>query len=268
MAQMIRDTRDETQTGVTRQGAAHLGEGDEQGYTLRQAAALLGEPDAALDAALRAGHPDDELQAEGARVASDRIVEDGERLCSQATLLLQSGEEDIQKSRLSAGLTRELRLEIRERLERVANVDRAMEARLAQRSVQPSKASGLAEHLDELALLVEGTLEGSPEAQGLARLRGLSQADAEALRRVAGQLRVAEQEEGSDGRARATERQARLDVLDGHCLLLVGEVLGALKNMARRTRKVRRPTLYRLRGYFEGSKRHEAPRAPAPAPVG
>lgn len=283
------------------------------GYTLEQAARVLPSPDAALEAALRQAHPAEQLQSEGAKVASDRIVEDGERLCSQALLLLQSDDVDIKQACVHAGLTRplvtllvhgllrldgavhqaqqatlegqkarasstasmeqavaegrRLRLEIRDRLEAVALVDAAVSKQLASDSVQPSSADALAQQLDALAGALRVVLDGKDTtSRGLAALRGLSSGDISELEQAAQALRQGAQEQGSDGRAGAAERQARLDVLDGYCLVLLGHVLGALRGVARRTRKARRPTLIRLRSYFQG--RSGGDDEPAPAPAG
>lgn len=160
-----------------------------------------------------------------------------------------------------------LRQEIRERLKRVGKTDAAVGKQLAQDASQPTTATALASQLDNLAHLLDQTLaHRERKVQGLARLRGLSPDDATTLRQWAGKLREAQQSRGSNGRARAAERQANLDVQDGSCLLLLGELLGALRSAARRTRKVRRPTLYRLRGYFQGHGGHDEEPAPVPAP--
>ncbi|MCS6899219.1 MAG: hypothetical protein RMJ98_00900 [Myxococcales bacterium] len=281
------------------------------GYTLEQAARVLPSPDATLESAIRQAYSDEQLQTEGAKVASDRIVEDGERLCSQALLLLQSDDEDIKNACAKAGLTRplvallvhgllrldgvahqtqqatlegqkaratsaanleqavaegrRLRLEIRNRLEAVALVDAAVNKQLASSSVQPTSADGLAQQLDALAGVLQAILSGKDATtHGLAMLRGLSKEDVSALKQAAERLRRGAQEQGSDGRAGAAERQARLDVLDGYCLVLIAHVLGALRGVARRTRKVRRPSLIRLRSYFQGRSRDEDEPEPAP----
>jgi hypothetical protein len=62
-------------------------------------------------------------------------------------------------------------------------------------------------------------------------------------------------------------RQARLDVLDGYCLVLITHVLGARRGVAWRTRKVRKPSLIRLRSYFQGRFREDDDE-PAPTPPG
>lgn len=275
----------------------------EQGYTLVQAAKILGEPDASLELVLRETHSEEELQAMGAKVGSDRIVEDGERLCSGALLLLQSKDPEIKQACTSAGLTPELvtllvhallrldgmtrtsgqasaskkvsqevlqaafdaalaegkrlRMEIRDRLERVARLDTSVAAQLGQGSVLPTSTGGLASQLDTLASLVDGAVQHKePRVQGLARLRGLRSQDAEALRQVAGRLRELAQHRGSEGRPKAAERQANLDVQDGYCLVLLSELLGAWRGVARRSRKVQRPMLYQLRSYFQGQSRN------------
>jgi hypothetical protein len=47
--------------------------------------------------------------------------------------------------------------------------------------------------------------------------------------------------------------------------MLIGQVLGALRGVARRTRKVQRPALIRLRNYFQGRSGDDDP-TPEPAP--
>ncbi|RYE93240.1 MAG: hypothetical protein EOO75_04820 [Myxococcales bacterium] len=266
----------------------------ERGYTLADAREVLGPVDVMLEGAIRAAHPDEELQKRGSEVGSERIVADGERIASQAVALLLSDDDDVREAARAAGLTRplvallvegllrldgafhllqdagtagrserqtsaqaieaatvsgrRLRLETRERLQQVARADSAIALQLEAGGRQPTTADALAGQLDILARLVEGTLgHGDPKIRALVELRGLTADDAKALRQAAGALRNADQASGSDGRAAGAERQARLDILDGYCLVLLRAVFGALRTMAHRTRKVRRPSWVRLR---------------------
>ena len=278
----------------------------ERGYTLADAQRVLGAPDAAHEEAVRAGHPDEELQRKGAAVASDRIVEDGERIASQATAILLSQDADVQTAARAAGLTkalvallvdgllrldgtahqsadqtsagrtdrqsrtaaieaatttgRRLRLEMRERLQQVTRADAALAQQLTTGSRQPTTADGLASQLDTLARLVEGSLgHGDTRVRALASLRGLTTEDVKALRQAAGALRDADQASGRGGSAVGAERQARLDILDGYCLVLLSAVFGALRTMAQRTRKVRRPYWVRLRSQMKDEGEEQPP---------
>ncbi len=79
---------------------------DEGGHSLADLARRLGPPDRELEKAVRSGHPDDALQREGARVASERILEDGPRLCSKGFTHLESTDPDVQLAARKTGLTR------------------------------------------------------------------------------------------------------------------------------------------------------------------
>lgn len=71
----------------------------------------------------------------------------------------------------------------------------------------------------------------------------------------------------TSGATRREEKQAVLDVLDGLVLLLLDDVLRALRAMARFTPKVHKPRLYGLASYFgaRGKAEEEPEEPPAPA---
>lgn len=78
----------------------------ENTYSLERAASVLGEVEPLLEQALRASHPDEALRSEGVKVASERILADGERLCSDALALLESKDKDVRQALDGAGLSR------------------------------------------------------------------------------------------------------------------------------------------------------------------
>lgn len=266
-------------------------------FSLERAAGVLGAADPLLEQAIRASHPDEVLRAEGIKLASERILADGERLCNHALSLLESKDPEVQKALVGAGLSRGwlaltvdalLRLKghasqgkqqrhasaqhkaattasleatvaegrkrrrlALERLELVVKGRPDLETALQQNRQSPTNFEELAGQLDGLATLIEGTLQHTdPLIRTLAQARRLSQEEASALRTGAQLIRESLDTKGPAGTARQKEHQAILDVLDGLCLLLLGEVFRALRTVAELTPKARRPTLYTLRSYY------------------
>jgi hypothetical protein len=287
------------------------GEDEEGSYRLSTAAQRLGPPDPALEQALREAHPDEILRAEGIKVATDRILADGERLCSKALVHLESKDPEVQQAARRAGLTRPLlaltvdalrrlqgtrdqleeeqgtrakkrfvkavsletalargRALKRQTLERLVLVRKAdvvlAEAigRAAERATQPEQ---LATQLTALSSLVGGLSEhASPTVRTLAAAKALGKDDAEELTQVAELIRLASGQI-TPRNTRHEEQQAILDVLDGLCLVLLDDVLRALRAMARTTGKIHKPRLHTLAGYFGArGKAEEEPEEPAP----
>jgi hypothetical protein len=240
-------------------------------YSLERAAEVLGEPDGGLEEALRASHPDEVLRAEGIKVASERIITDGERLCSQALSILVSKEPDVLKAASSAGLSRgwlsltvasllrlrgqatqgqqHRKVSARQRASASASLDAAvaegrrlrrlalerlplvvrgqpdLEATLQQNRQSPVDVDALAGQLEGLASLILAVVQHKDTVvRTIALARQFSANEGEELRKSADAIRVAKDVKGPAGAARQREQQAVLDVLDGLCLLLLGEV--------------------------------------------
>jgi hypothetical protein len=293
--------------------------GQEESYTLEQAAVKLGPGDAALEQALREGHADDELQAEGAKVASERILADGERLCSKALVHLGDPDPDVLQALRKVGLTRpivaltvdallrlkgavvrgaeagasgaenkaaatltieqatargrQLREDMLGRLQLVQRADAQLSRAFAALLARPTTAERLTSQLEGLAALVRGVIQHSSDAvRALAASKGLDPEDADELDSAAEELHGAIARRVANDPTRRQQRQAVLDVLDGLCLLLIDDVLQALRAAHRRTPKIARPQIHTLASYFGSRGRGEpavatpavSPAAPAP----
>jgi hypothetical protein len=288
-------------------------EEEEGSYRLATLAQRLGPPDAALEKALRATHSDDTLQGEGARVATDRILADGERLCSKALVHLESKDPEVQQVARKAGLTqpllaltvdalrrlqgtqqeteeaqgkqtkrrfvaavsletalargRALKRQTLERLVLVGKADVDLGKAIQQAAERATRPEQLAAQLATLAPLVGGLASHSnPTVRALATAKALTEEDATELAQSAELIRQAVERTVSRD-TRREEQQAQLDILDGLCLVLLDDVLRALRAMARATGKVRKPTLRTLASYFGArGKAEEEPEESAPGP--
>lgn len=287
---------------------------EETGYRLAEAAQRLEAPDAALEQAIREVHPDEVLHAEGVQVATDRILADGERLCSKALVHLESKDPEVQQAARKAGLTRPLvaltvdalrrlqgtqeqvasgrekqsskravgavtiesavaqgralKRQTLERLTLVRKADVVLEEAILQASARALKPAQLAAQLTSLATIVGGlSTHTNATVRSLAAAKALGGEDATELAQAA-ELITRITSRLTPGNVRNEEQQAQLDVLDGLCLVLIDDVLRALRAMARMTGKVRRPVLFNLLTYFGNrGKAEDEPEEPTPTPA-
>jgi hypothetical protein len=159
-----------------------------------------------------------------------------------------------------------LRQTTRRKLSLLLKLDRVLLDRAQTSATTPPNGEQLARQLDDLAGVVRAAVSHtSPGVRTLAAARALTAQSASDLTAAAEQLRAALNARQGDVRDKTQERQATLDIQDGYCLVLLGELLTILRDMADRTPKVRRPTLLRLQGYFGARPRPEAPAPAAPA---
>lgn len=283
-------------------------------YTLTKAHAVLGKPDGKLEAALRSINSDQALRAEGVKVASERIVNEGASLSSKALAHLESKEAEVLDAARRCGLTRawlsltvwalvqlqgqvdhavllqkgaegrqararvglgdsvtlarKLRKQCVRRLEGVVAADPELNERFTKVRRAPEVPDKLAKQATEVAGLIDSVLAHKSETvRVLAEAQGLTKDDARELREVAELIDSALEAKGKSGGVVLEELQAKLDVLDGFCLLLLGRVLKALRAMADLTPKVKRPMLRHLASYFDGTATEEDGADEKPAPV-
>lgn len=263
---------------------------------------------------MRAAYPDELLQREGALVASERIIEDGERLVSKALTHLDDPDPFVQRAARKAGLLRPLvaltadvlsrltttagqtaakgskqsehrqaatvtleaatnhgrflKRQTLERLRLVQRADPAIAASVATAAARAETPGQLAMQLTALATLVgDVTAHPNPTVRALAAAKGL---DADDISDLSAAVEAIGQATTAPTNAALRESsQAVLDILDGLCLVLLDDLLRALRALSRATSRVRKPTLHALTTYFgkRGKSDDEPDEQPAPEPA-
>ena len=240
--------------------------------SLEQAAARLGPADRSLEWALRQGHRDEALGAEGAKADSEQLLVVGEALCSEALGYLENPDLSVQLALRKVGLTRplvaltvdllrrleegpekptlpptieqaaargsRLREEMLGRLRLIERADLPLARALAPLAARPTTAERLASQLEGLAALVRGLDQHErEEIRALVASKSLGLDDADELEAAAECLHGALARPSPQG-----PREAVLDLLAGLCSLLLTDLREALWAARRRVAQLARST--------------------------